>query len=396
MNKPRPIKNSKGQVAGYKQEVKWRGQRYYFTRRTVAAAERCWANAIADLEAGVHPYDRYEHEKPEPTEIAKPITFGEWLEAWHPKRRLSPQANYNQRTYLDAHIIPSLGHLPMTETGFTRAHIQEWVWGLQDEYMPRYVHTLLGVVRLALLDAIDEPSIPLNATPVVRIRMEPPDPTGRKALTPEQVAAIASRCGIHETLVWSLPFAGTRIGELLKRDVPDWSPFNGITIVGRPIKLPVEEDRPRKRKKGARKGKAAKTAAGARVIQLCPSHGAMIRDYLGGRESGPLFVGRDGRSRPTYSTVRLTIVNAVVAARKAKIDVPEGVTPHWFRVTGRTWLAEDGIPRVARDERAGHSTPGMEGVYERATPAMRKAILDSLEIRWKQAMSAPERLRKTA
>ncbi len=396
MNRPRPIMNRHGEIIGYKQEVKWRGQRRYFTRRTVAAAEACWARAIADFEAGLEPYDRYRHEQPVAVETARPMTFGEWLEIWHPKRRLTPRSAYNQRVYLNAHIIPDLGHLELTPTGITRSHIQEWVWGLEDEYMPRYVRTLLGVVRLALLDAVDEPSVPLDATPAVRIRMEPPDPTGRQALTPQQVAAIASRCGIHEAIVWSLPFAGTRIGELLRRDVGDWSPFNGITIAGKVLEPDAEDSRPKRRKKGTKKEKATKTAAGARIVGLCPSHGAMMRNYVGGRGHGPLYVGRDGRSRPTYNVVYETFTNAVKAARAAGIDVPEGTTPHWMRVTGRTWLAEDGIPRVARDERAGHSTPGMEGVYERATPAMRAAILLALEARWKVAMAAPERLRKTA
>lgn len=394
MNKPRPIRNKHGEITGYKVEVKWRGQRYYFTRRTAAAAQTCWAKAIADLEANIHPYDRYKHERP--TKAVTPMTVGEWIAIWHPRRRLSSEASRkNQTNYIDTHIVPSLGPIPLPE--LTRMQIQAWVWSLEEEYMPRYVRTLFGVLRLALLDAVDEAGVPLEASPAVRIRMEPPDPTGREALTPMQVAAIASRCGIHETLIWTLAFTGARIRELLKRDVGDWSPFTGISIAGKRVD-PAEdggtdEDAPRRRKKGAKKAKASKTAAGARTILVCPSHSAMLRDYLGGRTSGPLFIGQRGQ-RATYSPVYETLGIAVERARTVDKTIPEGVSPHWFRVTARTWMDEAHVPERARDEQIGHSTQGMGGVYGRVTDAMRQEIRDALEDRWKQAMAAPGRLRK--
>lgn len=391
MNKPRAIRNKDGVITGYKVEVKWRGQRYYFTRRTAAAAETCWAKAIADLEANIHPYDRYKHEKPQVAEAPKAITFGEWLDDWHPKRRLTPKTRYNQTTCIDAHVTPDLGDVPLIDGEMTRSRIQEWVWTLEEEYAPRYVRMIYGIVRLALNDAIDEPSVPLTASPMVRIRFEEMDPTGRRALTPEQVAAVASRCGIHATLVWSLAFTGARIGELLARDVSDWSWRTGITIAGKPVE--VDESEPRRRKKGTKKTKASKTAAGARTINLCASHNAMIRDYAGARREGPLFIGRYGK-RADYHSVYETVARAAEAARTAKVDIPAGFSPHWLRKTARTWGSEDKAQRIALDYRMGHATPGMEGIYEEPTPAMLDEIAKGLEVRWQQAMAAPGLLRR--
>lgn len=401
MNKPRPIYNKDGELTGYKQEVKWRNQRRYFTRRTVAAAERAWANAIADFEAGREPYDRYKLQRPggaegEGDQQPPAETFESWLRRWHAKRRLGPDTRISQTSWINSRIIPDLGDLQLTNEEMTRSQIQEWVWELEDEYSSRYIGSLLGVVRVALLDAIDDPSIPLSASPVVRIRISPPDPTGRKALTPGQVAAVASRCGVHEALIWSLAFTGCRIGELLKRDVADWSWRTGITIAGRTVEAGDEDpDRPRKRKRGTKKGVASKTPAGARTIPLCAGHAALVRDHVAGRVTGPLFVGRLGQ-RPVRSAVHATVKRAVKQAIRDGIDVPEGVSPHWFRKTSKTWLRDAKCDPRAIDERIGHASKGMDAVYVDETVAMRAEILAALQSRWEAAMVAPERLRRTA
>lgn len=404
MNKPRPIKNKAGEIIGYKQEVKWRNQRRYFTRRTAAAAEACWARAISDFEAGVEPYDRYMHAKPQ-LEI-RAITFGEWLDEWHPKRHLSEQARKNQTWAIEGRIKPDLGHLPLTDKGITQPHIQAWVWELEEEYAPRYVRTLLSLVRVALRHAVRDPAIPLTISPVSEIQLESLDSTGRTALTPEQVEAVVSRCGVHEQLFRSMAFAGARLGELIKRDVDDWSWRTGITISARRVEA-RDDDRPRKRKAGARKAPASKSAAGGRTIELCPSHNAEIRDYLDGRTAGSLYLGRDGR--PSRGAAYQMFAKAVKEAREAyrkqeaanvkrrragktaettAVDVPEGASPHWLRHTHKTWLRDAKCDPRAIDERIGHKSEGMDSIYVHPTDAMRAEILDALEGLWGRARNA--------
>lgn len=58
----------------------------------------------------------------------------------------------------------------------------------------------------------------------------------------------------------------------------------------------------------------------------------------------------------------------------------------WFtfnegRHTHATWLAEDGVPEVARRARLGQKMKGIARVYDHVTPAMRRMVLDALEMR---------------
>ncbi|MBB4932766.1 hypothetical protein F4561_003586 [Lipingzhangella halophila] len=61
-----------------------------------------------------------------------------------------------------------------------------------------------------------------------------------------------------------------------------------------------------------------------------------------------------------------------------------GFTFNEGRHTHRTWLAEDGVPEVARAARLGHRMRGMGEVYEHVTPAMRSRCAPS----WKTAGAA--------
>jgi integrase len=76
-------------------------------------------------------------------------------------------------------------------------------------------------------------------------------------------------------------------------------------------------------------------------------------------------------------------------ARDAAPAVHKGLWFHDLRHTHKTWLADDGCEPIARDERLGHATPGMDGVYIHPTPAMRARILDVLQARWDAAAPNP-------
>jgi hypothetical protein len=64
----------------------------------------------------------------------------------------------------------------------------------------------------------------------------------------------------------------------------------------------------------------------------------------------------------------------------------------WFtfnegRHTHATWLAEDGVPEVARRARLGQKMKGIARVYDHVTPAMRRMVLDALEARWLSSLA---------
>jgi hypothetical protein len=58
------------------------------------------------------------------------------------------------------------------------------------------------------------------------------------------------------------------------------------------------------------------------------------------------------------------------------------LTFHEGRHSHNTWLAEDGIPEVARRARLGQKMKGIAKVYDHVTPLMRRQILQALETRW--------------
>jgi integrase len=65
----------------------------------------------------------------------------------------------------------------------------------------------------------------------------------------------------------------------------------------------------------------------------------------------------------------------------------------WFtfqegRHTHATWLAEDGIPEVARRARLGQKMKGIARVYDHVTPAMKHQVLAALEARWNASLLA--------
>ncbi|MFD9889783.1 hypothetical protein ACFWY9_10610 [Amycolatopsis sp. NPDC059027] len=65
-----------------------------------------------------------------------------------------------------------------------------------------------------------------------------------------------------------------------------------------------------------------------------------------------------------------------------------GLTFHKGRHSHSTWLAEDGIPEVARRARLGQKMKGMGRVYDHVTREMRYQILQALEARWWSSVAA--------
>jgi hypothetical protein len=61
---------------------------------------------------------------------------------------------------------------------------------------------------------------------------------------------------------------------------------------------------------------------------------------------------------------------------------------HEGRHSHTTWLAEDGVPEIARRARVGHKMPGIARVYEHVTPEMMQQISEVLEARWLTAALA--------
>jgi integrase len=57
---------------------------------------------------------------------------------------------------------------------------------------------------------------------------------------------------------------------------------------------------------------------------------------------------------------------------------------HDLRHTHKTWLIEDGVPRVLQLQRLGHKPKDTSDVYSHVTPVMVEACLAALQARWDQ------------
>jgi integrase len=348
----------------------WHGQVVWSTTRpNRTEAKAAWVQAMADLRAGDgrHPSDRYAQAR-----AAAELTVEAWLREWHPRRRLGPATRRAQWSMIENHVIPHLGGVPLA--GLTQPQVQQWVWAVSDALMPRTVRNVLGILSTAVKDAIVDPSVPISSSPVVRVRTDKPDPSGREALTPRQVALLAAyaRPG-YRTVVLSLAFTGLRAKELRERSRHDLTLRKTVEVKGKPA--------PRTAARRKRKAPATKSPAGARSVLLCDSFASELSAYLGGRGGEALWVSDRGL-RLSRNTLQRAVSRACEAARAAGHDVPEGVTCHWFRHTHRTWLAEALVPPVAVDAQMGHATRGMAGVYEHVTEPMRRMVRDALEVRW--------------
>lgn len=384
----RPVRNRSGDITGHRVEVKRNysdGEQFRWSRtfpvdprisahaNEIAAQER-GIQAERDLDEGIHPRDRYDR----PPQAERGMTVGDWVARWRVDRGLSAEAQRAECTHLDRHILPAWRDVVFEDQArMSRLTVQQWVNRMQGA--PRSVRLRYGTFTKLINDALDEPSVPLSSSPCVRITLPKPEPTGRRALTEAEVAMIADACGVHAMLVWTLAFTGMRISEALSRDVMHFRPLAGLELppaVRRRGEGPVAEPTGRRRRGG-------KTPAAIRSTGLCGSHRAELLVYIGGRTSGPLFLG-GRRSRPSYGAVWRQIERACEA-----LGFIDPVSPHWFRHTHETWLVEDGCAQVAIDERIGHKPKGIQGIYTHVTPAMRAQILASLERRWRVAHGAP-------
>ncbi|MFI0233083.1 integrase [Streptomyces sp. NPDC017086] len=69
----------------------------------------------------------------------------------------------------------------------------------------------------------------------------------------------------------------------------------------------------------------------------------------------------------------------------------KGKRQYLMRHGHKEWLDEDGHSRIATESRMGHELAGVEGLYSNVTPAMERAIMESLQERWERfVVTLPE------
>lgn len=322
---------------------------------------------------------------PEDREVA----FGVFAEQWMESARLSDNTRAKYRTYLDTHILLEWGDWPLIAIFNNHLEIQGWVNRLHDNLAEPSVSSVFALFSTILNTAVRARRIPAN--PCNGIRVTSGDyAADRQIATPAQVLRAAMR--LHYTfgrtgfvLCLLNGYTGARWSELVALEPHDYDEVNHAF----PVRTPLQETAGR-----LTKAKRTKTPAGKRWIQLPGFLAALYTDLIDDAEPGAsLFAGsRGGQLRRGNFRSRFWRPAWDGQPDNDELWLRAPILPDFTfnegRHTHRTWLAEDGIPEVARAARLGHRMRGMGNVYEHVTPAMKEHVCAALDTRWRHSLQS--------
>ena len=152
-----------------------------------------------------------------------PDRIGETLEDYSSmwiknKVEISGKTTATYVSQLSVHILPTLGASSLTS--ISNAEVRAWLADLIDTGVgSTTLRQSLRLLRAILEDALEEGLCTHNATRGVSIAKQVKKKA--KALTPEQVNALAKECGKYGNLIELLAATGLRINEALALQVGD-------------------------------------------------------------------------------------------------------------------------------------------------------------------------------
>ena len=331
------------------------------------------------------------------------ITLDEYFALWLPAQDLSDSTDTQRESLYRNHLSPRWGDTPIAD--IDPLDVQAFVKELRAKRKKSTVDNVMRIFRMMMADAVYARRITFS--PVMPARRR-----GKKVVDDKRVGiattvpalqAIRGRLpGPEALLVLVIAFTGMRWGEaagmrrkyLMLMPASDDGPASGWYEIDKDDGA-LHEDKHGKLSFGPPKNRKGRT------IELPPFLVELLLAYL---ETVPakrelLFVDSEGSAhrRSNFSRYRWRPACDGWPERKAtrnhpgRKEAPPIVATlriHDLRHTHKTWLMEDRIPAVAIDERLGHATPGMDGIYGHATPAMRAEILVALQRRW-EAVHTP-------
>jgi integrase len=327
------------------------------------------------------------------------LTLAAYYAKWLPAQDLAESTfDYYDSAYRN-HLEPRWGSVSLRD--IDPLDVAAFEKDLRGRRSTSTADGIMVLLRMLMADAVYDGRIGSSPVQPKRRRGKVVASTARKgvATTLEAVEAIRRRLpGPEALMVLVAVFTGMRWGEVcgLRRSflmlVPadGDEPASGWYDIDEKVGA-VHEDKAGKRTFGPPKNRVGRT------VQLPPFLVTLLLAYL---ETFPatrdlLFVDRENNPhRRSNFNRRLWRPGCDGWPEKkerrnhpgvqAAPPVVLGLHFHDLRHTQETWLNEDGVGKVARDERLGHVTPGMEGIYGHATPVMRAEILACLQRRWEK------------
>lgn len=246
-----------------------------------------------------------------------------------PHLRHSAATKQRRDGIMKKHIIPIIGHLPISQ--IQRAHILALISKWEAEGLaPRSIMNHLNVLRPVFNEAMLRDIILKN--PMQNIKAPKAREVRRHPLTPEQCRALL--VAIDPDYAHAVHFVlatGVRWSEFANLKIGDFKPFNNLIYIT-----------------------DSKTEAGIREIPLDPSDTLMISKHI--RDTGrdcsdtdsPLFTS------PTGKPLHHSNFRKRIFAPACKAAGLRGVTFHDLRRTHATMLVSQGNDAKVVQERMGH------------------------------------------
>lgn len=318
--------------------------------------------------------------KPPTAEPPKKLTFGEYANKWLLNRELADRTREDYREWLDAHILPKLGALPMP-CFEDREVIDEWYRTLNPE-TPTLRARVYGLTSTIFNSAVDDRKKTGLVTNPCRIRgastVKPAHKVRPATLAELEVLTLAVP-DRFQAMVLLAAWCALRWGELteLRR--------KNIDLGRRTVWVDLGVVRLKSTTKGVarRKVKKPKTDAGERPVtippHLVPALEDHLRDHVGPGMDALLFPA-EGGGHLAPSTFYRHWYRACKAAGRWKYENESDeigktdLTLHDLRHTGATLAAATGATLAGLMERLGHSTHQAAMRYQHAAQGSDEAI----------------------
>lgn len=326
--------------------------------RTKAEAERWLATERNRLEA---------RSAGTPAPKPKAPTLSDYSTRWLAERPIRPSTARTYGVYLDRHIRPVLGGMPLDR--LTADHIKAWHNNAAPD-APTVRARSYALLKTILASAVEDGLVPVNPCRIrgagnVRPAVEV------VTATPAQVAELAEAMPAPYSLAILLgAWCQLRAGETLALRRRDVDTRAGLVHVRRGVTW---------------QGQAAhfgppKTNAGIRSVHMPRHVVAAVEDHLeqhvGPTREALLFPREPGSDVPVHlSTFSTQMVKRAVKAT----DLPETFRYHHLRHSGLTMLASAGASVAELQARAGHATPGIAIRYQHARAERDRALAERLD-----------------
>ncbi|MEU1273077.1 tyrosine-type recombinase/integrase [Streptomyces sp. NPDC005799] len=337
------------------------------------------------------------------------ITVGEWAELWIKSVELANRSDKTYQQRLRSVILPRWEAAAMGDVA--EVAVKTWEKELRERYKPRYVKSVMSVMRVMFDDAVSSKVRADNPVPTLKSRRrgkykgkqqhdEVVIATPRQALLLARNArAMRGLVGYAQVLM--IAYCGLRISELvgLRRE------HLVLEDHGRGCRVLVQKQH---QYVDGKPGQVDPKYGSSGDLILPPFLAELLREVLASHKSEWVFPAAKGGKQNTtsfYGEVWRRWVDGHEAVpdslgrpsrlpdMKAVAGI-EGLVPHGLRHSMKVWLDELRHPRVAVEERMRHVIGGVEGTYSHTTLAMELDIAADLQKLWETAVGVVDHPRE--